>query len=148
MSFAFQLPEGLTPSSLDTIPVLSSLTCRLQNSSSINSSSTTASPQLTTGTGLLAFKDIPPATDRLKHQQQKARKEIRQLPDVDRTIEEQEAEIRDLEDKIRQQKNMILELKRMGQITRKEMEQTKDTWLNSNSLTPGLDTQKSMLNSA
>ncbi|RKF81757.1 putative microtubule-associated protein [Golovinomyces cichoracearum] len=138
-----KLPEGLTPNSLDTIPVISSLLCRLQNSTSFNSNSTsgfqTASPsQHTAGTGPLSFKDIPPATDGLKHQLLKALSQIKQLPDMDRTIEEQEVEIKELEEKICRQRKVISELRQLG-LTGKKKEPTDEANTHPTFETPQAD---------
>ncbi|CCU75742.1 hypothetical protein BGHDH14_bghG001631000002001 [Blumeria hordei DH14] len=100
-----KLPDDLTPHHMDTIPILSSLLSRLSNPSSTSQSglagpSYTSSPsQILNSTGQLSAKDIPPATDELKQQLQKAHLQIKQLPDIDRTISEQEEEIVELEEK-------------------------------------------------
>ncbi|CAD6503040.1 BgTH12-02711 [Blumeria graminis f. sp. triticale] len=118
-----KLPDDLTPHHMDTIPILSSLLSRLSNPSSTNQSglaapSYTSSPsQLCNSTGQLSAKDIPPATDELKQQLQKAHLQIKQLPDIDRTISEQEEEIVELEEKISQQREVIKKLRVLGKAT-------------------------------
>jgi small-conductance mechanosensitive channel len=115
------LPEGLSPDSIDTLPVLSALLSRLQNpSSTAHAASTSGSPpaaspsQLASGTCPLSIKDIPPATDELKHKLQKARIQVKELPDIQRSVEEQEDEIRELEKRISRQREILVGLKDVG----------------------------------
>jgi len=124
------LPEGLSPDSIDTLPVLSALLLRLQNpSSTAHTASTSGSPpavspsQLASGTGPLSIKDIPPATDELKHKLQKARIQVKELPDIERSVEEQEEEIRELEEKIKRQRDVLVGLRDMGLQSKREREQ-------------------------
>jgi small-conductance mechanosensitive channel len=126
----FNLPDGLTPDSIDTLPVLSALLSRLQNpSSSANTASTSGSPpaaspsQLASSTGPLSIKDIPAATDELKHKLQRARVQVKELPDMDRSVEEQEVEIRELEEKIRRQREVLVGLREVGLQAKREREQ-------------------------
>ncbi|KOS18277.1 hypothetical protein ESCO_002703 [Escovopsis weberi] len=62
----------------------------------------------------LSFKDVPGATDRLKHKLQHARAQVRVLPDMDRTVNEQRAEIRELEARIAQQRALLERLRDGG----------------------------------
>lgn len=64
--------------------------------------------------GPLSTKDVPAATDHLKHKIQRARAAVHTLPDIRRSIPEQEAEIAVLEDKIAQQRAVLLQLKEFG----------------------------------
>lgn len=64
--------------------------------------------------GPLSTKDIPAATDHLKHKIQCARAAVHTLPDIRRSIPEQEAQIAALEDKIAQQRAVLLQLKEFG----------------------------------
>ncbi|POS86503.1 hypothetical protein EPUL_001141 [Erysiphe pulchra] len=128
----FKLPDGLSPYSIDTIPVLSSLLSRLQTSPLTTSISTpgitrsAASPsQLLVGTGPLTDKDITLATDILRFQLQKARIQIGKFPDMHRSIEEQELEIKELENKILKQKETMLQLQQFGRASMKVKEQIK-----------------------
>ncbi|KAH8661381.1 RNA polymerase II transcription mediator complex subunit 9-domain-containing protein, partial [Tricladium varicosporioides] len=124
---SLDLPEGLSADSIDTLPVLSALLSRLQNPSA-TSTSTAGSPpatspsQIASGYGPLTIKDIPAATDELKHKLQKARTQVRELPDIDRTIAEQEDEIRELEEKIARQREVLLSLRDVGAATKRERE--------------------------
>jgi hypothetical protein len=129
-SSLFNLPEGLSPDSVDTLPMLSALLSRLQNpSSTAHTISTSGSPpaaspsQLASGTGPLSIKDIPSATDDLKHNLHGARLQIKELPDMDRSVEEQEVEIRELEEKIRRQREVLVGLRDVGLRAKKEKEQ-------------------------
>ena len=124
---AYSLPAGLTADSIDTLPILSSLLSRLQNPAAASTSGSpppAASPsQVAAGTGPLTIKDIPTATDGLKHKIQKARAQIRELPDMDRSIGEQEEEMRELEAKIAKQMEVLEGLKDVGVAMRREREQ-------------------------
>ncbi|KAK2628934.1 hypothetical protein QTJ16_002037 [Diplocarpon rosae] len=124
------LPEGLTPDSIDTLTILSSILARLQTPSGTAnlSASTAGSPpaatpaQLSTE-GPLTIKDIPAATDGLKHNLQKARVLVKDLPDMGRSITEQEAEMRELEEKIRAQKGTLEQLMGVGISIKRDREQ-------------------------
>lgn len=121
------LPEALSPDSIDTLPVLSAILSRLQTLSP-NAATTSGSPpapspsQLAGGTGPLSIKDIPAATDDLKHKLQKARAQVKELPDIDRTLAEQEEEIQELEEKIRKQREVLERLKEVGLAAKRERE--------------------------
>lgn len=123
----YTLPPGLTPDSLDTLPVLSALLSRLQNPSAISTSGSppsAATPsQIVAGLGPLTIKDIPTATDGLKHKIQKARAQIKELPDMDRSIKDQEEEMRELKVKIARQKEVLEGLRDMGLALKREREE-------------------------
>ena len=57
---------------------------------------------------------MPTATDEIKHKLQKARMQVKDLPDMDRSIQEQEEEIAELEDKIRRQREVLESLRDVG----------------------------------
>lgn len=131
-SSASNLPTDLSPSSLDTLPVLASILARLQTSQNnltatasplpTTQSSSTSQPQSQThslalnpfSTTPLSTKDIPAATDGLKHRLQKARAQVARLPDIDRGLDEQEAEIKELESKIEAQRKVLMGLRDLG----------------------------------
>ncbi|KAG4028766.1 hypothetical protein MFRU_019g00550 [Monilinia fructicola] len=121
------LPEGLTANSIDTIPVLCETLSRLQNFSPSNPSAVSppgATPSSNANsTGPLNIKDIYTATDGIKHKLQKARASVKGMPDMHRTIEDQEEEIRECEEKIRQQKEVLNLLKNVGLSMKKEREE-------------------------
>lgn len=119
------LPDGLSPESLDTVPVLATILSRLQtpgtNASTSSGSPPGASPsQITGGTGPLTLKDIPTATDGLKHKLQKARVQVKELPDIERSVQEQEEEIRELERRISEQRAVLESLKATGEEAKSE----------------------------
>lgn len=62
----------------------------------------------------LTFKDVPGATDGIKHKLQKARGQVRALPDMSRTVGEQEKEIAELEARIERQRNLLERLREGG----------------------------------
>ncbi|KAI1363657.1 RNA polymerase II transcription mediator complex subunit 9-domain-containing protein [Xylaria arbuscula] len=65
--------------------------------------------------GELTLKEIPVATDALKHRFQRARNLIKTaLPDLDRGIAEQEVEIRALEARIARQRETLTQLREVG----------------------------------
>ncbi|KAL2023686.1 hypothetical protein VTK56DRAFT_1400 [Thermocarpiscus australiensis] len=73
------------------------------------STSTSASATTTTATGtpLLSVKELPAATDNLKHKLQRARAAMRTLADVQRGVGQQEAEMARLEARRRRQAGML-----------------------------------------
>jgi hypothetical protein len=124
----FNLPEGLSPDSIDILPVLSAVLSRLKDPSTATASTSGSPPaaspsQLTSGSGPLTIKDIPAATDELKHKLHRAKLQIKELPDIDRTIQEQEEEIAEWEDKIRRQRETLEALKQVGLAAKMEREE-------------------------
>ena len=149
-----QLPEKLSPDSVDTLTELATILVQLrptiQGSSSISTpalglaglptlagtgstpaagTGSTPAPGAATGTtpqptatpnatgaanGALSFKELPAATDNLKHKLQRARVAIRSLPDISRSIEQQEAEIDELEALKKKQLAQLEALKTIG----------------------------------
>ncbi|KAI1479660.1 hypothetical protein K445DRAFT_20126 [Daldinia sp. EC12] len=85
-----------------------------QSSSSSSQAQTNNGATTTTNTGELSLKEIPPAADVLKHRFQRARVLIRGLPDMNRTITDQEAEIAALEARLARQRDMLDKLREMG----------------------------------
>ncbi|KAI9743334.1 MAG: hypothetical protein M1818_003180 [Claussenomyces sp. TS43310] len=134
-SQASSLPADLSPSTLDTLPILTSILSRLQtglnnpanallSSSPQNGQSQPSSIDKSPfSTAALTTKDIPTATDDLKHGIRKAKSQIAQLPDMDRSIAEQEEEIREIEARIAEQKMVLQRLGELGKgVTRKDQE--------------------------
>ncbi|KIN00844.1 hypothetical protein OIDMADRAFT_93422, partial [Oidiodendron maius Zn] len=118
-SSTVSLPEGLSADSVDTLPVLSAVLARLQNLSTPTTASSASPPtpspsQAVSGTGPLTIKDIPAATDQLKHKLQRARAQVKELPDIDRSITEQQEEIRELEERIAKQRDVLEKLRQAG----------------------------------
>ncbi|OAQ96002.1 hypothetical protein LLEC1_03850 [Akanthomyces lecanii] len=102
------LPPTLSPDSLDALSELAIVLAKVRTS--IQSSTTTA----VAGGQPLSFKDVPGATDALKHKLQHARAEVRALPDMDRTDEEQRREIAELEARIVTQRALLERLRDDG----------------------------------
>ena len=125
-SSSISLPDGLSADAVDTVPVLSAVLSRLQNISTTTSgagSPPTPSPsQAASGTGPLTIKDIPTATDGLKHKLQRARAQVKELPDIERSAAEQEHEIRELEVRIARQRDVLETLRRAGIAARRDRE--------------------------
>lgn len=115
-SQSLALPPTLSPDSLDALSELSIVLAKVRTS--IQSSSglaTGATPSTTAAAGQqLSFKDVPGATDSLKHKMQHARAQVRALPDMDRTMEEQVAEIAELEARMRTQRALLERLRDDG----------------------------------
>jgi hypothetical protein len=64
--------------------------------------------------GISSVKELPAATDNLKHKLQRARAAIKTLPDVSRSIAQQEMEIEELEERRRKQLAMLTKIKEEG----------------------------------
>ncbi|KAK0113680.1 hypothetical protein ONS95_013928 [Cadophora gregata] len=122
------LADGLSPDSIDTLPVLSQILSRLQTPSSTSGASTAGSPpaaspsQITSSTGPLGIKDIPAATDGIKHKLQKARGLVKELPDMERSVKEQEEEMMALEERIGKQRKILEQLREAGLDIKRERE--------------------------
>ncbi|KAK1766486.1 RNA polymerase II transcription mediator complex subunit 9-domain-containing protein [Phialemonium atrogriseum] len=78
------------------------------------SSSSTTTATTAAAAGGLALKDVPTATDGLKHKLQRARARIRELPDMGRTVAQQEAEAAALEARIAAQREVLAALREVG----------------------------------
>lgn len=119
------LPPSLHPDTLDTLTematVLSRVRTSVQNASATGglTGSTPAAAAATPGLNgspstSLALKDVPSAADALKHKLQRARSQVKALPDMARTIAEQEAEIRALEARIEKQREVLEQFRGSG----------------------------------
>lgn len=64
--------------------------------------------------GGLSVKELTAATDNIKHKLQRARAAVKTLPDMHRTVEQQEAEIRELEDRRKKQIAMLARIREEG----------------------------------
>ncbi|KAK5661748.1 hypothetical protein OQA88_9849 [Cercophora sp. LCS_1] len=134
-------PPGLSPDAVDALTELSSLLVHLRAAEPASSSGAGGSllgslgsipgatpapaPGAVTGTtplpsgaanigatnSSLSVKELPIATDNLKHKLQRARAAVKTLPDVSRTLVQQEEEIAELEGKKRQQLEMLQRIK-------------------------------------
>ncbi|RYO75326.1 hypothetical protein DL764_010496 [Monosporascus ibericus] len=64
--------------------------------------------------GELSLKEVPAAADALKHRFQRARAQIRTLPDMGRGVAEQEAEMAALEARLARQREVLARLRDVG----------------------------------
>lgn len=133
------LPDNLSPDAVDTLTELSQILTRLRAAqasgaglaslpSGATPSAGMAAPAPVTGTtplpstapntaaatASISLKDVPTATDHLKHKLQKARAQIKTLPDMGRTLAEQDAELRELESRTRRQREVLDRLREVG----------------------------------
>ncbi|KAH8903234.1 hypothetical protein BR93DRAFT_971754 [Coniochaeta sp. PMI_546] len=122
-------PPSLSPDAFSPLPELSTILSRLRPPPSSNTlnplaspapasqptpSAATPLPTTAASTGPLSLKEVPAATDPIKHRLQRARQQVRALPDIGRTVEEQEREIDELQGRIRQQKEVLKMLREVG----------------------------------
>ncbi|KAK2595549.1 hypothetical protein QQS21_006723 [Conoideocrella luteorostrata] len=112
------LPATLSPDDLDALSelsiVLAKVRAGIQSSNGILTGSGATPGGAATQGQQLSFKDVPGATDGLKHKLQHAQAQVRALPDMDRSIEEQDREIRDLEARIEKQRALLERLRERG----------------------------------
>lgn len=122
----------LSPDAFSPLPPLSEILSRLRpppssSSASLNPlapsppaasqptpSGATPLPATASPTGPLSLKEVPAATDPIKHRLQRARQQVKALPDVGRTVTEQEREIEELQARIREQKEVLKALREVG----------------------------------
>lgn len=111
-----QLPP---PQSFDILPALHELLARIDHTSTdasaLNDSIDPSESQgeigaLYTDLAPLEPKDLPVEVLQIKAKIRNALKELQKLPDMDRSVEEQQSEIEDLEDRIARQRAMIRKL--------------------------------------
>ncbi|KAK3348295.1 RNA polymerase II transcription mediator complex subunit 9-domain-containing protein [Neurospora tetraspora] len=74
----------------------------------------TSNPNSTAASTSFTAKDLPQATDNLKHKLQRARQAVLTLPDIGRTIAQQEVEIKELEERKRKQIAMLARIREEG----------------------------------
>ncbi|KAH8595210.1 RNA polymerase II transcription mediator complex subunit 9-domain-containing protein [Bisporella sp. PMI_857] len=106
-------PPSLSPDAIDTLPALAEILSRLSNLSPSSLPTDTSTPSQN-GAGTLSTKEVPAATDGLKHKIQKARQQVKELPDIGRSVEDQEEEIRELEERIKKQRECLNGLREVG----------------------------------
>jgi hypothetical protein len=119
----------LSPDAFSPLPPLSEILTRLRPpppSTTLNPlgspaaasqptpSAATPLPTTALSTGPLSLKEIPAATDPIKHRLQRARQQVKALPDIGRTVAEQEREIEELTERIREQKEVLRALREVG----------------------------------
>ncbi|KAJ4388086.1 hypothetical protein N0V93_008691 [Gnomoniopsis smithogilvyi] len=105
MASPHQLPAGLSPDSIDVVSEAATIFARVQY---------TPSADTADSANKIAPRDMPTATDPLKHKLQNARAALHTLPDITRTIPEQEAEIKLVQAKIERQRAALQKLKEFG----------------------------------
>lgn len=106
------------PQTFDILPALHELLSRIDHASSdTNIPGLSDSPQdggeigaLYTDQVPLEPKDLPNETLQIKTKIRNALKALEKLPDMDRTVEEQQLEIEELEERIARQRAMIVKL--------------------------------------
>ncbi|TDZ34941.1 hypothetical protein C8035_v010161 [Colletotrichum spinosum] len=123
-----ELPPTLSPDALDTLTELTGILTRLRAAIQTSGSSggitgatpaamgpgATPNPSGASPNAPLSLKDVPAHTDALKHKLQRARVQMRTLPDMERTTAEQEEEIRELEERIKLQREVLDRLREAG----------------------------------
>ncbi|RYP19534.1 hypothetical protein DL767_009632 [Monosporascus sp. MG133] len=116
------LPGG-TPAATQTTPASSSTAAQHQHQHQHHTqlhppqSQTQSQPQSQPGQGQdseLSLKEVPAAADALKHRFQRARAQIRTLPDMGRGVAEQEAEMAALEARLARQREVLARLRDVG----------------------------------
>ncbi|TLS24206.1 hypothetical protein PpBr36_08238 [Pyricularia pennisetigena] len=116
------LPPTLSPETLDALTELAAIVSRLRPPQSlpggitVNTPGAAATPAAGIGIGgpsgaTISIKDVPNATDAVKHKLQRARAQVKALPDMSRTLEEQRETIALLEETLRQQQEVLAALR-------------------------------------
>lgn len=122
------LPATFSPDELDALSelavVLAKVRAGLQSSAGLPTGATPGGPS--SNGQQLSFKEVPGATDGLKHKLQHARAQVRTLPDMNRSIDEQQAEIKKLETKIKMQRALLERLREGGVSFGKDEASTED----------------------
>ncbi|KAK4192170.1 RNA polymerase II transcription mediator complex subunit 9-domain-containing protein [Podospora australis] len=135
------VPEGLSPDSVDTLTELTSIVVKLRAAQAAAAASqapsiglsgaaglttgATPAPGAVTGTtplpsgapntaGLLSVKELPSATDNLKHKLQRAKVALKTLNDIQRVTTQQEAEIQALRERRKKQAEMLAKIQEEG----------------------------------
>ncbi|RYP75584.1 hypothetical protein DL771_002284 [Monosporascus sp. 5C6A] len=109
------LPGG-TPAAAQTTPASSSAAAQHQHQHH-HHHPPQSQPQSQPGQGQdgeLSLKEVPAAADALKHRFQRARAQIRTLPDMGRAVAEQEAEMAALEARLARQREVLARLRDVG----------------------------------
>ncbi|KAL6852981.1 hypothetical protein ACO1O0_007530 [Amphichorda felina] len=119
------LPSTLSPDTLDVLThlstILSEVRTTLQTSTGLDTDSGVEKKDGSAPSGGgLTFKDVTRASDGIKHKLQRAREQVRALPDMQRGIEEQEAEMKELEARIERQRALLGRLREEGAVLVKD----------------------------
>lgn len=122
-SHPLALPSGFSPDDIDPLTELTLILAKLRaslqpaqtpaasSSQSTQAPSQTAAPSSAT---TLSFKEIPIATDALKHKLQRARQQVSSLPGMQYSPQDQEAEVKRLEERIAMQTALLERLREEG----------------------------------
>ena len=109
-----EIPPFPSPQTFDILPEIYALIARLQlPSSNLND------PSAAQSTDSLTPKDLPAAAVPIKLKIQKARSAVQALPDVSRTVEEQEREIKALEGR---NESLRLKVEKLAELARRARE--------------------------
>lgn len=111
---ALSLPQSFPPDTLDTLTDLSTILQKVHATAQESLSDPQSQTQKPADASKLTFKDVPNATDPIKHKLQRAREQVRQLPDMGRTVQEQDKEIAELEARILRQRELLNRLREGG----------------------------------
>jgi hypothetical protein len=111
-----EIPPFPSPQTFDIVPEIYALVSRLQLPTSTTTDSTTSQP-----IDSLSLKDLPAAAVPIKLKIQKARSAVQSLPDVGRTVEEQEREIKALEKRNESLRKRVQELAGLARQARGEI---------------------------
>jgi len=105
----------IPPQTFDILPALHELLSRIDHTSTDLLTSPTDDADTSTYLNRkpLEPKDLPKEVLEIKARIRRALRELEKLPDMERSVEEQEEEIGELEDKTRRQKEM---LRRLGRV--------------------------------
>nr|CAF05896.1 related to microtubule-associated protein [Neurospora crassa] len=106
-------PSHGGPNSSNNAPISTPAPGAVTGTTPLPIPSTTSNPNATTA-GSFSAKDLPQATDNLKHKLQRARQAVLTLPDIGRTITQQEKEIAELEERKRKQVAMLAKIRDEG----------------------------------
>ncbi|OAA73580.1 Mediator complex, subunit Med9 [Cordyceps fumosorosea ARSEF 2679] len=112
------LPPTLSPDALDALSelaiVLAKVRTGIQSSAGLATTGATPGGAAAAAGQPLSFKDVPGATDALKHKLQHARAQVLALPDMDRELVEQRREVAELEARIVTQRALLERLRDDG----------------------------------
>jgi hypothetical protein len=106
------------PNTFDLLPPLHDILLRVLDAPADPSLAAAGQPD---SQGPLEPARLPDATLTLKRKIQKAREAVERIPDVGRTVEEQEEEIQALEERVKRLRGVLESLGKMQESTRDEM---------------------------
>ncbi|KAH8175055.1 RNA polymerase II transcription mediator complex subunit 9 domain-containing protein [Sarocladium implicatum] len=110
------LPSSFSPDTLDALTALAVELSRVRTGLvQASSGEPPSQQQQQQQQPPLAIKDVPGVTDAIKHKIQRARATVKGLPDMSRGIQEQEQEMRELEEKIEKQRRVLEGLREKGE---------------------------------